>query len=74
MQRYSCIAILLLLLIGCSSERVGTDSERKAVAERFFRGVYGGNPTVVDELAGPDIVVSYPIFQEGEEECLGDVG
>ena len=64
MQRRSWTAIVLPLLIGCSSERAGTDSERKAVAERFFRGVYGGDPSVVDELAGPDIVVSYPIFQE----------
>jgi hypothetical protein len=34
-----------------------------AVAERYFRGVYGCNPAVVEELASPDIVVTYPIFQ-----------
>jgi len=33
------------------------------VAERYFRGVYGCNPAVVEELASPDIVVTYPIFQ-----------
>lgn len=38
-------------------------SNRKAMAERFLRGVYGGNPSVVDELAADEIVASYPIFQ-----------
>jgi len=36
---------------------------RKALAERFFRGVYGGDPSVVDSLAADDIEISYPIFQ-----------
>lgn len=38
-------------------------SGRKAAAERFFRGVYGGKPDVVNELADDNIVASYPIFQ-----------
>jgi steroid delta-isomerase-like uncharacterized protein len=38
-------------------------AQRKASAERFFRGVYGGDPSVVDDLAADDIVISYPIFQ-----------
>ncbi len=29
----------------------------------FFRGVYGGNSSVVSELAAKDITLSYPIFQ-----------
>jgi len=37
-------------------------SERKRLAERLFRGVYGGDPAVVDELAASDIVASYPVF------------
>lgn len=36
---------------------------RKASAERFFRGIYGGDPRVVDDLAADDIEISYPIFQ-----------
>jgi len=32
-------------------------------AERFLRGVYGGDLAVVDELAADGIVLSYPIFQ-----------
>ncbi|TFG51016.1 MAG: DUF4440 domain-containing protein [Gemmatimonadales bacterium] len=38
-------------------------AKRKASAERFFRGMYGGDPSVVDDLAADDIVISYPIFQ-----------
>lgn len=37
---------------------------RKARVERYIRGVYGGDPSVVDELAGDEIVSSYPIFTE----------
>ena len=36
----------------------------KNLAERYFRGVYGGDPSVVNELAGEDIVSSYPIFEQ----------
>lgn len=35
----------------------------KSSARSFFRGVYGGNPSVVDELAGENIVATYPIFE-----------
>jgi len=38
-------------------------ARRKAMAEHFFRGIYGGDPSVVDELATDDIEISYPIFQ-----------
>jgi hypothetical protein len=40
------------------------EAEHKALAERFFRGVYGCDPSVVDDLAGDDIVVSYPVFEK----------
>lgn len=64
MRRVPWIAVPLILLVSCGSSDTAFRSERKAVAERFFRGVYGGDVSVVDELAAPDIVVSYPIFQE----------
>lgn len=38
-------------------------ARRRDAAERYFRGVYGGDPSVVDDLADDDIVVSYPIFE-----------
>jgi SnoaL-like domain len=43
------------------------------MAERYFRGVYGCNPRVVDELAATDIVVTYPIFERlfGKPALLG---
>lgn len=41
----------------------GGGAGRKALAERFFRGIYGGDPSVVDDLAADDIEISYPIFQ-----------
>lgn len=34
------------------------------LAQRWFRGVYGLDPSVVDELAAEDVIASYPIFQE----------
>jgi hypothetical protein len=52
------------LLVAASSALQAAPAERSpsAVAERYFRGVYGCNPKVVEELASPDIVVTYPIF------------
>jgi pimeloyl-ACP methyl ester carboxylesterase len=38
------------------------NTDRIAAAEQFFRGVYGGDPSVVDSLASDDIVITYPIF------------
>lgn len=41
-------------------------SPRKAAAERFFRALYGcgsGAASEIEELAGQDVRVSYPIFQ-----------
>jgi len=38
-------------------------TERVVLADRFLRGVYAGDPSVVDELAGDDIFMTYPIFE-----------
>jgi len=40
-----------------------TEADRVALAEQFFRGVYGCDASVVGELASEDIVTSYPIFE-----------
>jgi ketosteroid isomerase-like protein len=60
------VALLLPLIVFAAGSSAGGNvaSERKAIAERFFRGVYACDPTVVDDLAGDDIVVSYPIFEK----------
>lgn len=66
MSRFLLVAMLLPLTgfaVGRSAEG-NAASERKTIAERFFRGVYACDPTVVDDLAGDDIVVSYPIFEK----------
>jgi len=55
---------MLLVLIGCATSDDIPATERKAQAERFFRGVYGCNPSVVDELAADSVEMSYPIFAE----------
>jgi hypothetical protein len=34
------------------------------LAERYIRAVYGGELLVVNELAGDEIIVSYPIFEQ----------
>jgi steroid delta-isomerase-like uncharacterized protein len=39
-------------------------ARRKGLAVEFLRGFYVGDPSVVDRIAAPDIVVSYPIFDE----------
>lgn len=54
---------ILLLLHACGGTGGSREAERKALVERFFRGLWGCDPAVIDELAAADIVVSYPIFQ-----------
>lgn len=53
---------MMALLVGCTLPDADLASERKAQAENFFRGVYGCGPTMADELAGDDVVLSCPIF------------
>ena len=36
--------------------------DRKIVAARLFRGVFGGDPSVVDKLASEGTVSTYPVF------------
>lgn len=60
--------VLLAFALVASSAPAGSaaeaESSRGKVAERYFRGVYGCNPGVVEELAATDIVVTYPIFED----------
>lgn len=39
------------------------EDELKNRAQEYFRGVYGGEPEVVDTLAAKDVVSTYPIFK-----------
>ena len=63
MHKYLLITILLFLLVSCNSNKSSEAKDYKARAERFFREEYGINPSVVDELAAEDIVVSYPSYK-----------
>jgi hypothetical protein len=57
------VAFLILLLNACGGSRVPVEADLEASAEQFFRGVYGCNASVIDELASEDIVVTYPLFE-----------
>ena len=63
MDARSLFAPLLVLLTIVGSESASSPDELRTRAERFFRGVYGGDPSVIDELASDKIVISYPIFE-----------
>jgi ketosteroid isomerase-like protein len=37
--------------------------QRKALAERYFQGIYQCDLSVIDELVDENVIVSYPIFE-----------
>jgi hypothetical protein len=64
-ERWPATVLMTIGLLGGVAPAIETapvEPSLRAVAERYFRGVYGCNPAVVEELASPDIVVTYPIF------------
>jgi len=56
------IALALSVALTPAIRAAPAESSPTSIAERYFRGVYGCNPAVVEELTSPDIVVTYPIF------------
>jgi predicted ester cyclase len=60
-----CLWILFVLfyIYGCNSNYDKEYKEHKILAEKFFRGVYSCNPSVVDSLAAENVFISYPIFE-----------
>ncbi len=59
------LGVLCALFTICSSAfAAGDPDELKVRAERFFRGVYAGDPSIVNELASEEILISYPIFEK----------
>lgn len=71
MNRSWC-AGLAVFVVACSAPRA--DAERDAAsAEAFFRGVYGCDAEAIREHGAPDVVISYPVFQElfGEPAVAG---
>jgi ketosteroid isomerase-like protein len=57
------LAIALLVAGPWAGRAADPDMAHDAVAKRYFRGVYGCDSAVVDDLASDDIVVSYPVFE-----------
>jgi hypothetical protein len=63
-MRWPALVVGLMIVVSsCSRPVPDLDEERKALAESFFRGVYGCDASVVDDLASPAVVVSYPVFE-----------
>jgi hypothetical protein len=58
------MTIAVLMATTSALQSAPAEPSLNGVAERYFRGVYGCNPAVVEELASPDIVVTYPIFAD----------
>jgi len=64
MKKLLFLVPFLLLVNACTGDSTNVETERKAIAEHYLRGVYGCDSAVVDDLAGDGVVISYPIFEE----------
>lgn len=64
MRKLLLVLVLLSLLSGCDADCVDADANRKQLAAEFLEGIYTGDTSVVNEIAAPDVVISYPIFGE----------
>ena len=58
------VMAVLLPLNACSADKSDLEATRKQIAIDFLLGEYSGDLAVVDRLAAPEIVVSYPVFEE----------
>ncbi len=59
----SLVAVVVFTLSAFQAQAGNAEPDPKELAERFFRGVYACDPSVVDDLASEDVIVSYPILQ-----------
>ena len=57
-------SLLLITAVACSRPTEDQNAEHITAAERYFRGMYSSDTTVVDALIADDITISYPIFQQ----------
>jgi len=64
MHKYLWATLAVLVLCFLWFANSNAETSRKDLAERFFRGVYACDPSVVDELACDDVFLSYPIFEK----------
>lgn len=58
--------VLARVLLVAASQAWSSEltSDRVVLAQRYFQAVWGGDPSALDELASPDIVISYPLFAD----------
>lgn len=63
MYKLLWILPILFILQAFGDKSMDKKDERRAIAERYFQGVFGCDLSVIDELAGEDILVSYPVFE-----------
>lgn len=54
----------LLPLFSCNNTDRDLNAVHKEIGERYFRGVYGCDPSVVDDLTADDVFISYPVFKQ----------
>lgn len=64
MRKVIGVLSALVVLAGCATSNESFTADQKARVERFMRGVYECNPSVVDTLAADSVVLSYPIFEQ----------
>ena len=62
MKKYLFIVLVPLLFNSCDT--INNKEELKTLAEKYFEGIYGCDTSVVDELAAPNIEVTYPVFEK----------
>ena len=61
MRKYLIIILVPLLFNSCDT--INNKEELKVLAEKYFRGIYGGDTSVVDNIAASNIAISYPVFE-----------
>jgi len=64
MQTDRLLILTVCLLLACKGTPGSSVADHKALAERFFRGVYGCEPSVVAELGTENVFITYPIIEE----------
>jgi hypothetical protein len=58
------VAITVLATSAFSGSTIGAERPSAAIAEQYFRGIYGCQPDVVEDLGATDITVTYPVFEK----------
>ena len=57
------LMLTVLILLGCQDANQKVN-QRKQLAEKYLRSVYGGEGTQLETFAHENIVVTYPAFEE----------